>query len=124
MGSEIFIVMRAQKTIHQLDIFGLINPDESDDPQLHPYQRDPRVDYSDFSRVFHCVRCGCDFNGEMWNHGFACPWCPYCLTNNNRREMSVKIIFMPVVIPGRKYPSSYQRMMGYTWNEVPETVNG
>lgn len=111
MGYEILIVARIDKPkfLHQLDIFGLI---EMDNPRRHPYEIDPQVDYSNRSRVFHCAECGHDFNGEMWNGGFACPHCPYCLTKG-KHNVSGKITFMPAVIPGQRYLSSYQRQMGF-----------
>ena len=126
MGDEILIVSRGQKRLTQLDIFALFEPEKPENPRSHPYETDPQVDYSDRSHVFHCAECGHDFNGEMWNHGFACPYCPHCLEEGKHR-LSGKIIFMPAVIPGKNYPSAYLRMLGYArmeHQEVNDEITG
>ncbi|MHB0922651.1 MAG: hypothetical protein ACYC3H_01630 [Bellilinea sp.] len=125
MGDEILIVSRGPKTVSQLDIFALFEPERPENPRSHPYETDPQVDYSDRSRVFHCTKCGHDFNGVMWNGGFTCPYCPFCLANG-KHNVSVKIFFMPAVIPGQNYPSAYQVSMGYIepWKELLEVTHG
>ncbi|MHB8191800.1 MAG: hypothetical protein ACYDGL_00805 [Bellilinea sp.] len=115
----------SQQTALGISVGDVIKTGYESGPYLVEKITDPQVDYSDRSRVFHCTKCGHDFNGLMWNGGFTCPYCPFCLANG-RQNVSVKIFFMPAVIPGQNYPSAYQVSMGYIepWKELLEVTHG
>lgn len=108
-GDEVLVKKVAQKRkFVQIDLFSEFT-ELTSDPRIAPYPFNASVDYSDRKHVFHCLDCGSDFNGDMWNGGYACPPCPLCKT----RQLSVHITVMSAVVPGKRYWSAYQRYLGF-----------